>query len=87
VPRYRYDQLMRLGWKIFLPTSLVAVVLVGGYATFTNGQIRPGFNAIDTDKSGSLEASELIAVTLPAGLDRDRDGVISWNEYRRSGGN
>jgi len=34
VPRYRYDQLMRLGWKIFLPTSLVAVVAIAYYVTF-----------------------------------------------------
>ena len=28
VPRYRYDQLMRIGWKVFLPLSLVAVIVV-----------------------------------------------------------
>jgi len=34
LPRYRYDQLMRLGWKVFLPLSLLWVVLVAGYVTF-----------------------------------------------------
>jgi NADH-quinone oxidoreductase subunit H len=35
VPRYRYDQLMRLGWKVFLPASLGMVILVAGVLKFT----------------------------------------------------
>lgn len=37
MPRYRYDQLMRLGWKVFLPLSLLYVVLVAGYVVFCKG--------------------------------------------------
>ena len=42
VPRYRYDQLMRIGWKFFLPASLFWVVLV---ATFIQLDV-PGFSRI-----------------------------------------
>ena len=34
VPRYRYDQLIRLGWKVFLPFSLIWVVLTSGYLLY-----------------------------------------------------
>jgi NADH-quinone oxidoreductase subunit H len=35
VPRYRYDQLMRLGWKVFLPLSIAMVVIVAGFLQIT----------------------------------------------------
>jgi NADH-quinone oxidoreductase subunit H len=34
VPRYRYDQLMRLGWKVFLPTSLLWVAVTAGWVVY-----------------------------------------------------
>jgi NADH-quinone oxidoreductase subunit H len=44
VPRYRYDQLMRLGWKVFLPTSLIWVILTAAYVVFLRPTIHlPGW--------------------------------------------
>ena len=40
VPRYRYDQLMRIGWKVFLPLSIAAVVIVAAVLRLTG--LAPG---------------------------------------------
>jgi len=35
LPRFRYDQLMRLGWKVFLPLSLAWLILTAGFLVYT----------------------------------------------------
>ena len=47
VPRYRYDQLMRLGWKVFLPLSLFAVVATSSILFFFNPFISISSTSLD----------------------------------------
>jgi NADH-quinone oxidoreductase subunit H len=60
VPRYRYDQLMRLGWKVFLPTSLAMVALVaaavqfGIYPLVTHTAAQPPAAVASTAASSTL---------------------------------
>ena len=68
-PRYRYDQLMRLGWKIFLPTSLLWVVLTSAYVVYVkdDGRIAKGqvVQAVVEKKTiGSATMDEAGVITL-----------------------
>jgi NADH-quinone oxidoreductase subunit H len=59
VPRYRYDQLMRLGWKVFLPMSLLFVAATSGYLMATGH-----FDRVDL--TGAASGPSTIVHTTPA---------------------
>jgi NADH-quinone oxidoreductase subunit H len=39
IPRFRYDQLMHLGWRIMIPLALVNILLTAGVVLWKNGQL------------------------------------------------
>ncbi len=72
LPRYRYDQLMRLGWKVFLPISLLWVVLTAGYVVY-----KDDIGAAETTIINDMRNVEAM---VEEEIQREMDNIIHVEE-------
>jgi NADH-quinone oxidoreductase subunit H len=79
VPRYRYDQLMRLGWKVFLPLSLAMVAIVAGVL-----QYRPVACRAPRSRDRHRGCGRSLCAAGPAGRAR-LQGAPAGGDLRRKG--